>query len=202
MERNKKYFYLFIHFNFLSGFIYALYHFLSTPKSIFLSRRLWAYECWIILSFYCLFIFLILLEKDIRIKQAIKERVNIFRKILLVNLLLLIFPWGLFLIIAPADLLDMLRLTSFYWRLLGVFSLLGAIIYYFPYRFYSHKLAYYIFVFGSIDNLVAGLVVSALFLAKKIPLLAFSSMPLLFYFSSFFYGQAASYRKLFQGKQK
>ncbi len=202
MERNKKYFYLFIHFNFLSGFIYALYHFLNTPRSIFLSRRLWAYECWIILSFYCLFIFLILLEKDVKIKQAIKEKINLFRKILLVNLLLLVFPWGFFLLLAPGDFLDVLRLNSFYWRILGMFSLLGALIYYFPYRFYNNKLAYYVFIFGFIDNLLAGLVVSLMFLLKKIPLVVFSSMPLLFYFSSFFFGQAASHKNFLKSKQK
>lgn len=195
MERNKKFFYLFIHFNFLSGFLYALYHFLDTPKSIFLSRRLWAYECWIILSFYCLFIFLILLEKEVKIKQALREKISMYRKILLVNLLLLVFPWGLFLILAPTDLLDILRLNSFYWRILGMFSLLGALIYYFPYRFYKNKWAYYIFIFGFIDNLLAGLAVSLLFLFKKIPLVAFSSMPLLFYFSSFFLRQALNHKQ-------
>ncbi len=194
MEKYKKYFYLFVHLNFLVGFFYAFFHFLTTSRSIFLSRRLWAYECWIILSFYFLFIYLIILDQEISVKTVLKERLRLFKKVLLVNLLLLIFPWGLFLILAPKDLLEMLHLYPMYWRILGVFSLLGAIIYYFPYRFYKNKLVYYILIFGFIDNLLAALVVCVLLALGKIPLIAFSSVPLLFYFSLFFLGQAKSHK--------
>lgn len=194
MQKLKQYFYLFIHLNFLTGFFYAFYHFLNTPRSIFLSRRLWAYECWIILSFYSLFLYLILTEKEFALREGLKIRLAAFRRILLVNLLLLVFPWGLFLLFAPRDLLEVLHLYPMYWRILGIFSLLGALLYYFPYRFYKNKLAFYILTFGFLDNLLAGIIVSALFLLKKIPLLAFSSTPLLFYFSFFFLKQARIYK--------
>lgn len=194
MEKAKHYFYLFIHINFLSGFLYAFFHFLTTPKSIFLSRRLWAYECWIILSFYCLFIYLILLEGEQKLKKTL-DRINFFKRILLVNLLLLVFPWGIFLLFGPRDLLEMFHLYPVYWRILGFFSLLGAVLYYFPYRFYKKKWTYYILLFGSVDNLLAALIVSFLFISQKIPLIAFASTPLLFYFSFFFFKQAKNYKE-------
>ncbi|MBD3250041.1 MAG: hypothetical protein GF381_00495 [Candidatus Pacebacteria bacterium] len=61
----KKYFKLFINLNYLFGFGYAFYFFITTPrKGAVLVRRLWAYECWLILSFYGLFIYLFYLEKS------------------------------------------------------------------------------------------------------------------------------------------
>lgn len=194
MNKLKKYFYLFIHVNFIIGFLYAFYHFATTPRSIFLSRRLWAYECWIILSFYSLFIYLILTEKELLAKEKLIVRLKAFRRILLVNLLLLVFPWGLFLILAPRDLLEILRLYPIYWRILGFFSLLGALLYYFPYQFYNKRLVYYILIFGFVDNLLAAIIVCGLFVSHKIPLIAFSTTPLLFYFSFFFLKQARDYK--------
>lgn len=193
IKKIKKYFYLFIHLNFVSGFLYAFIHFLFTPRSIYLNRRLWAYECWIILSFYCLFVYLIILDEEVNLKKKLGQQIKNFQKILLVNLLLLIFPWGLFLILVPKELLRMFHLGSFYWRLLGFMSLLGAILYYFPYRFYKNKLTYYVLFFGFIDNFLAAMVVMVLFFMQKIPLIAFSSMPLLLYFSLFFYKQVKLY---------
>ena len=196
MEKIKKYFYLFIHINFLSGFFYAFFHFLTTPRSIFLSRRLWAYECWIIISFYSLFIYLIFLDEGTKVKQTL-DKINLFKKILLVNLILLVIPWCLFLILAPKDLLVILSLRSVYWKILGFFSILGAIIYYFPYRFYKKKWTYYVLIFGSLDNFLAGLIVTILFMIKRIPMVAFASTPLLFYFSLFFFKQAKDYKNIF-----
>jgi len=195
MNKLKRYFYFFIHLNFITGFSYALYHFLNTPRSVFLHRRLWAYESWIIISFYCLFIFLILWEKEVRVKEVLKKRMKRFKQVLLVNLLLLIFPWGLFLLLSPQQLLNIFSLSSIYWRILGFCSLIGAIVYYFPYHFYKKKLAFYILAFGFIDNFLAGAMVFVLFVLKKIPLVAFSSVPLLFYFSFFFLEQARDYKR-------
>lgn len=195
MEKVKKYFYLFIHLNFITGFFYAFYHFLTTPKSIFLSRRLWAYECWIIISFYFLFIYLIILEEETKFKKVV-EKINLFKKILLVNLILLIIPWGLFLLLAPRDLLTILSLKSVYWKILGGFSLLGALIYFYPYRFYKNKWTYFVLLFGAIDNFLAGLIVTILFMTKRIPMVAFAATPLLFYFSLFFFKQTKEYKKL------
>lgn len=183
----KRWFYLFLHLNFISGFFYAFYHFLNTPRSIFLDRRLWAYESWIILSFYGLFIFLILFEQEKL--STVKERVRRFQSIVMVNLLLLIFPWGLFLLISPRHLMEIFSLRSIYWRVLGGLSLLSAIIYYFPYRFEERKISKWILAFGAISNFGAALVLSLLFSFHQVPLVVFSSTPLLFYFSYFFFDE-------------
>ena len=143
--RNR--FYLFLHLNYIVGFIYAFARFISTPRATLGVRRLWAYECWIILSFYFLLFYLILIERE---KAA--SLFSRFKKLLAANLLLLIFPWGIFLIFAPRSLLLFLSLGSIYWRFLGIFSLLGAIVYYFPYRFYKNKLTYPILIFGFFDK--------------------------------------------------
>lgn len=71
----KNWFKLFIHFNYLAGFLYAFYYFVTTPRSSqMFVRRLWAYECWLILSFYGLFIYLFYLEKS-----ALDEERGLFR---------------------------------------------------------------------------------------------------------------------------
>ena len=71
----KKYFKLFINFNYITGFIYAFYFFLTTPRNTqMLERRLWAFECWLILSFYGLFIYLFYLEKS-----ALENQRGLFR---------------------------------------------------------------------------------------------------------------------------
>ena len=44
--------------NFCAGMIYALIHFLQTPKATLLERRLWAYEYWLIFGFYAIFLLL------------------------------------------------------------------------------------------------------------------------------------------------
>ena len=106
-----------------------------------------------------------------------------------------VFPWGLFLLLGPRELLVLFGLGSVYWRILGGFSLLGALIYYFPYQFYRRKLTRSILIFGAFDNLIAGLVVIFLFMFGRIPLIAFSSFPLLFYFSYFFFDQARVYKR-------
>jgi hypothetical protein len=160
-------------------------------------RRLWAYESWIILSFYSLFLYLTIVEMEFgQVKKLVGEKMDGFKRILMVNLILLVFPWGLFLIFAPGDLLEILHLNSIYWRLLGVGSLIGAVIYYFPYRFYKYRLSYYVFIFGTIDNLLAAGVVTALHVMGKAPLIAWGVTPLLMYYSYFFFNQARIFRRL------
>ncbi len=203
MNRTKRLFYFFIHLNFITGFLYAFYHFVSTPRSVVLDRRLWAYESWIILSFYSLFVYLILIDKGHKLsKKRIKERMDWFKQTLLVNLILLVFPWGIFLLLSPRYLSEIMGLGSIYWRILGGMSLLGAAIYYLPYRFYKEKIAYYVMIFGFIDNALAGLIITILFLMGRIPLIAFSGMPLLFYFSYFFFEAARDYKKTLKFKKK
>ena len=71
----KKYFKIFINFNYIVGFLYSFYFFATTPrKEQMFVRRLWAYECWVILSFYGLFIYLFYLEKS-----ALEDRRGLFR---------------------------------------------------------------------------------------------------------------------------
>ncbi|MBN1168376.1 hypothetical protein JXA63_00645 [Candidatus Woesebacteria bacterium] len=181
----RKLYYFFIHTFFISGIFYAFAKFIRTPRIEMFQRRLWAYENWIIISFYLLFVYLILTEKEGRFKKA-KHRINEFKRILTVNLILLIFPWGLFLIFSPKYLLTMFGMGSIYWRILGIGSLIGAVIYYFPYRFYRSKFTKYVLLFGIIDNFVAGAIVTYLFFMKKVPLMAWSATPLLFYYSYFF----------------
>ncbi len=194
MSKLKRRFYFLVHLIFISGFLYAFYHFIQTPRSISLDRRLWAYESWIILSFYSLFTYLVLWEKETRVGVKVKNGFKWFKQVMLTNLLLLIFPWGLFLLLAPKFLLEIFHLRSIYWRVLGIGSLLGALIYYFPFRFYKKKISYYILAFGFIDNLLAGAIVVFLFILGKVPLVAFSSSPLLFYFAFFFLEQARDYK--------
>ena len=198
--KSKRYFYLALHLLFLSGLLYAFNHFITTPKIDYLQRRLWAYENWIIFSFYALFLYLTLTERQIRLtarkNKSLTRYLNEFRRILAVNLLLLAFPWGLILLLAPQDLLSLLHFSSIYWRILGAGSLIGAIIYYFPYRFYHHPFSRYIFIFGAIDNLIAGLALTGLFVLEQIPLTAWSTTPLLFYFAYFFYDQAKKHPQI------
>ncbi len=123
------------------------------------------------------------------------------KKIILVNLLLLVFPWGLGLVLMPDDLSRILGVDSVYWRLLGVASLLGAIIYYFSYRFYEKKASFYIFIFGVIDNFLAGIVIVLLFAMDRAPLIAFLNTPLLFFFSYFFWKQAR-HHQIFREKRR
>src|SRR3989344_8962604 len=61
----KRYFFLTIHMVFLASILYAFYHFIRTPRVDSLNRRLWAYENWIIISFYGLFVYLALSDADI-----------------------------------------------------------------------------------------------------------------------------------------
>ena len=188
MSKLKKYFYTFIHFNFISGFLYAFIHFVTTPKATALQRRLWAYESWIIFSFYCLFVYLMMVDNKVNFAQL--------RRVILVNLLLLIFPWGLFLLLAPAELMNLFSLDSIYWRILGGMSLVGAVLYYLPYRFHKQKWAFYILTFGFIDNFLAGFILFGLFLLRRAPFIVLGAVPLLFYFSLVFLQQAKEYRKI------
>ncbi len=193
----KKAFFFFLHIFFLSGLFYAFGHFIRTPRTSALDRRLWAYESWIILSFYSLFVYLALKDQEFTLKnsQKVKRFVEQFKEITLINLFLLIFPWGLFLVLGPQELLEMFGLRSIYWRVLGIGSLIGSAIYYLPYKFYKRRIAYYIIIFGAIDNFLAGLILTVLFIIQKVPLTAWSATPLLFYFSYLFFRQYRKYKK-------
>ena len=197
----KRYFFLTIHIVFVASILYAFYHFLRTPRVDMVNRRLWAYENWIIVSFYGLFVYLALSDVDIPelVKERRKRLVEKFRRILEINLLLLLFPWGLFLIFVPRDLLVMIGLGSAFWRVLGGFSIVGFLLYLFPLKLLRHKASYYILFFGIIDNFLAGLIVVILFFLDRVPLVALSATPLLFYFSYFFFEQTRRYRQIAVG---
>lgn len=205
MNNIKRIYYFFLHFLFITGIIYAVGQFITTPKTFLLERRLWAYESWIILSFYLIFAYLTIIEKEINLNltgKRLREKGRIFfekfQRILTLNLILLIFPWGLFLILAPHDLLSLLRFKTIYWRVLGFMSLVGAAIYYLPLKFYKSKTTFYIFIFGFVDNLIAAIILTFLFITKRVTLLQWSASPLLFYFSIFFLEQAKEYKKIIE----
>lgn len=195
IQKYRKYFYLTLHIVFLTGLLYAIGHFLKTPRTNMETRRMWAYESWIIISFYSLLLYLTFIENGV-VKDQMKLYLEKFKRITIVFVILLIFPWGLFLLFAPQDLMDRLALNSVYWRILGLASLFGALIYYFPYRFLEKKLSYYIIIFGIIDNLLAGLIITILFFTDKIPYFTWSITPLLFYLSYFFLEYAKKYKQL------
>jgi hypothetical protein len=59
----EPHFKTFIHVNFIIGILYAFYHFIRTPKAVDMAtRRMWAYETWIVFTLYSLFIYLFSLE--------------------------------------------------------------------------------------------------------------------------------------------
>ena len=71
----KRNFKIFININYISGFLYAFFFFVTTSRGTeMFTRRLWAYECWLILSFYGLFIYLFYLEKS-----ALENERGLFR---------------------------------------------------------------------------------------------------------------------------
>lgn len=191
MKKIKEYIYLLIHINYIIGFFYAFFNFLTKPKVEILGRRLWAYECWIILSFYILFIFLILYaDKLISIDNEDKRRSLRFYKMnLLYFLILLLIPWGMFLLLGPNRLMRLLGLDSIYWRILGTFSLIGFLIYFFPYRYPKHRFSRYVMIFGIFDNIVPIIVILVLFSLGKISLLVLAQVPLLIHFLFFFIDQ-------------
>jgi hypothetical protein len=64
-QQIKQKFKLFINVNYILGFLYAFYFFLTTSRQEEMAtRRLWAYECWLILTGYGVFIYLFYLEKS------------------------------------------------------------------------------------------------------------------------------------------
>jgi|GEM_PF-5171869 len=71
----KRYFKIFININYIFGFLYAFYFYIRSPRTTqMFERRLWAFECWTILSFYGLFIYLFFLEKS-----ALEEQRGLYR---------------------------------------------------------------------------------------------------------------------------
>jgi hypothetical protein len=179
-QKFKRLFYRLLHFNYIVGTLYALGHFLRTPRQIIEPRRLWAYETWIILSFWGIFTTIYFIEQQ-KLAALVKAR-----RIILANLILLVFPWGIFLLISPQPLMTDFGLSSVFWRILGGCSLVGALVYYYPYRFWERRFARFILAFGFFDNLVTAFVILMFFLARRVPFIALGSVPLLLYFSIFF----------------
>lgn len=200
----KKLYYFFLHMLFITGIMYAFAQFITTPRAYMLERRLWAYENWIIISFYSLFVFLTLTERELRLSKIKKPHIHLreFKRILTVLVLLLIFPWGVFLLFAPNPLLDLLKLNAMYWRMLGIFSLLGALVFSIPLFSYRHRLSLIVFILGAVDNFAAGIVLTTLFILRKISLLPWSAAPLLLYFGYFFWEQVVKYRHLIKNGRK
>lgn len=192
-KKFKKLFYGLLHLNYLGGVLYALVHFLVTPRRIYTPRRLWAYETWIIFSFWGIFTSIQLIEQE---KGALLKKA---RQVILSKLILLVFPWGLFLLLAPPALMNAFGLNSGYWRALGLASLFGALIYYYPYCFWKRALTRPILAFGFLDNLLAAAVIFFLFLLRRIPYIALGSLPLLLFFSVFFLDLFRYHRRSVKG---
>ena len=192
-KKFKKLFYGLLHVNYLAGVLYALIHFLMVPRRIYISRRLWAYETWIVLSFWGIFTSVQFIEQE---KGSFLKKA---RQIIITKLILLVFPWGLFLLLSPKGMMDFFGLSSAYWRILGGASLVGVLVYYYPYHFWKQKFARVVLAFGFFDNLLAALVISFLFLTKRVPFVVLGSVPLLLYFSVFFLNLFRYHRKSVKG---
>jgi len=86
---NKKFnelFYPFIHITFITGFVYAFYFYFNSPKStLMVERRLWAKECWTIISWYGVFIYLFLLDKSAEERTKGMKKLNKIKKSVIVN---------------------------------------------------------------------------------------------------------------------
>ena len=58
MERKKRIVLTLFHSIYVTGIAYAALRFLQTPRQQILARRLWAYEVWLVLGFYTIFLVL------------------------------------------------------------------------------------------------------------------------------------------------
>ena len=71
----KRYFKIFINFNYIAGFLYAFFFYIRSSRDTqMFERRLWAQECWTILTLYGLFIYLFYLERS-----AIENQPGLYR---------------------------------------------------------------------------------------------------------------------------
>ena len=191
-SKKRKYFYLIIHTLLISLFFYAFVQFITTSRADFFSRRLWAYESTLVGMFYVLFVFLTIMT-DESVKEAIKkpkEHMQYFKDVLIVFLVLMIFPWGTFLLISPADVLEGLGLNSLFFKVAGSVSLLAASFYIIPYHFYSKKISYYILILGAIIEMIGGLGLGVLFILGEVPWLVLGALPLHLYFSYFLWEES------------
>lgn len=175
--KNKRTFYFLLHLFFWFGVFYAFSHFFA-PFNLE-KGRLKIFQVAATFTFYFFFAFLTFQKPK-------------FKKVLAFNILLLVFPWGLFLLFAP---LYFLGLSSFYWRILGGASLVGALIYSYLYLFYRKESAYYLLLFGMVDNFLAAVFLTFLFILGRVSLFAWSVSPLLFYFSRLFKEEAQKRKK-------
>lgn len=116
-----------------------------------------------------------------------------FNQWLLVSFLVL--PWGLFLIFAPSNLKEYFGIEHYYWRILGLCSILGAMIYILPLVMPDSRRDFYIYIFAILDNLLAGTVVLTLYLADSITKWALYFVPILFYFATIYLIKHKSFRK-------
>jgi hypothetical protein len=71
--KDRELFKRFIHINYITGFLYAFYFYITSSKTTEMyTRRLWAYECWIILTLYGIFIWLFAMDSNNKIQQKQK----------------------------------------------------------------------------------------------------------------------------------
>jgi hypothetical protein len=194
----KKFVFLLIHIIFISGLFYDFALFLGTGRDDQEVRRLYAYEGWIIGSFYILFIVLTLISRDYseKLLKQPREYIHEFRKILKLHLLLLIFPWGVFVLTAPQRLLDILGIGEMWVKIMSLLSIISAFFYYLPYHYYKEKISYYVLLVGAFANFIIGVGFSILFYLRIIPITIWSTVPILLYYAYFFWEQSRQYSKV------
>jgi len=80
---SKANFIRFIHLNFVTGILYAFYHFIRTPRSVDMAdRRMWAAETWLLFTLYSVFLYLFIIETDAKNgEDLLHELFNIRRYI-------------------------------------------------------------------------------------------------------------------------
>ncbi len=199
----RKFVFLTIHIIFISGLFYDLALFLGTSRESQDVRRLYAYEGWIIGSFYILFIVLTLLSQDYHGKLHTKPReyINKFKKILSIHLLLMIFPWGVFILTAPQKLLDILGIGANWIKVLSMLSITSAFFYYLPFQTHKGRTAYFVMIVGFITTLITAIGLSILFYLHLIPAVVISSIPLLLYCSYFFWEHSRHFGKVLKNNK-
>ncbi len=194
----RKFVFLIIHIIFISGLFYDFALFLGTERTNAEVRRLYAYEGWIIACFYILFIVLTLISRDYtgKLIKHPKEYMHEFKKILGFHLLLLIFPWGVFVLTAPQGLLNILGIGANWVKVLCFLSIVSAFFYYLPYHYYKEKISYYVLLIGALTNLAIGIGFSILFYLRIVPVTIWSTVPVLLYYAFFFWEQSRQYGKV------
>jgi hypothetical protein len=100
------------------------------------------------------------------------------KRVLLIFIVFLFGPWGLFLLLAPLPLLNMTG-EWWGWRRLGGMSMIGGLVYCYAYWKPETKWAKIIAKFGVLDNFIPGLIFIVWGIWGKMPWVFWTQIPLL-----------------------